>query len=63
MTWNAAKHSLKLGADVRYNDADNQSAFNSKGTFTFDNLQDYMNNNAFRVQQALQTASWIAKQW
>jgi hypothetical protein len=63
MTWNARKHSFKLGADVRYNDADNQSAFNSKGTFTFNNLQDYMNNNAFRVQQALQTASWVAKQW
>ncbi len=64
MTWNVAtKHSLKFGADIRYNHVDNRAAFNSKGTFTFNNLQDYMNNNAFRVQQALQTSSWKAKQW
>ena len=63
MTWNASKHSLKFGADIRYNHMDNRSDFNSKGTFTFNNLQDFMNNRAFRVQQALQTASWIAKQW
>ena len=60
---NRSKHSMKFGADVRYNDVDNQAAFNSKGTFTFNNLQDYMNNVAFRVQQALQTSSWVAHQW
>ena len=63
LTWSAGKHSLKFGADIRYNDVDNRAAFNSKGTFTFNNLQDYMNNNAFRVQQALQTSSWVATQW
>jgi len=62
-TWSLGRHTLKLGADVRYNDVQNQAAFNSKGTFTFDNLQDYVNNNAFRVQQALQTSSWEAQQW
>ena len=63
VTWNATRHSLKFGADIRYNDVDNRSAFDSKGTFTFNNLQDYMNNSAFRVLQALQTSSWVAKQW
>jgi len=63
LTWNANRHSLKFGADIRYNDVNNRAAFNSKGTFTFNSLQDYMNNNAFNVLQALQTSSWIAKQW
>ena len=62
-TWNASRHALKFGADVRYNDVDNQAAFNSKGTFTFNNLQDYMNNRAQTVLQALQTSSWQAQQW
>ncbi len=62
-TWTKGKHTLKFGADVRYNKADNQSAFDSKGTFTFNNLQDYMNNTAFSLAQALQTSSWNATQW
>ncbi len=62
-TWTTGRHTLKFGADIRYNKADNRSDFNSKGNFTFNNLQDYMNNSAFQVQQALQTASWNAKQW
>ena len=63
LTWLRGRHTLKFGADIRYNKADNQSAFDSKGTFTFNNLQDYMNNSAFRLAQALQTSSWNAKQW
>jgi hypothetical protein len=63
LTRTLSKHSMKFGADIRYNDVDNQAAFNSKGTFNFNNLQDYMNNTAFRVQQALQTSGWAAKQW
>ena len=63
MTWSAAKHSVKFGADVRLNDVTNNAAFDSKGTFTFDNLQAYMNNNASRVAQALQTASFQVQQW
>ncbi len=63
VTWTKNRHTLKFGADVRYNKADNQSDFNSKGNFTFNNLQDYLNNNAFLFQQALQTASWNARQW
>jgi Carboxypeptidase regulatory-like domain/TonB dependent receptor-like, beta-barrel len=63
MTWNADKHSLKFGADIRLNDVHNEAAFDSKGTFTFNNLEDYLNNNAFSVAQALQTASFDVNQW
>jgi hypothetical protein len=63
MTWTKGKHTLKFGADIRYNKADNESAFDSKGTFTFNSLQDYMNNTAFQLAQALQTSSWYATQW
>lgn len=62
-TWTKGRHTLKVGADVRYNKADNESAFNSKGTFGFNNLQDYWNNVAATFQQALQTSSWNARQW
>jgi hypothetical protein len=63
LTWNRARHAMKFGADIRYNDVDNQAAFNSKGNFTFNNLQAYMNNTAATALQALQTASWVATQW
>ena len=46
LTWAKGRHTLKFGADIRYIELDNQAAFNSKGTFNFNNLQDYMNNNA-----------------
>ena len=63
VTWTKSKHTIKIGADIRYNKMDNEAAFDSKGSFTFNNLQDYMNNNAFQLRQALQTASWQATQW
>lgn len=62
-TWSLARHTLKAGVDVRHNDVFNQTAFNSKGNYTFNSLQDFMNNSAFQVLQALQTASWQARQW
>jgi hypothetical protein len=63
LTWTKGRHTLKFGADIRYNKAYNQSDFDSKGTFVFNNLQDYLNNTAFSLTQALQTASWDARQW
>jgi len=57
------RHAFKFGTDIRYNRLDNIAAFNSKGTFTFNSLQDYMNNTAFRLQLAQQTASFEATQW
>jgi len=62
-TWTKGRHTLKFGADIRYNKAVNESDFNSKGTYTFNSLQDYMNSTAFQLTQALQTASWDATQW
>jgi hypothetical protein len=57
------RHALKMGADIRYVRLDNISAFDSKGTFTFNNFQDYMNNLAVSFAQALQTSSFFATQW
>ena len=62
-TWTKGKHTLKFGADVRYNVVANTSAFDSKGSFTFNSLQDYMNNSAFQLSQQVVSASWEAKQW
>ncbi|MGH9871127.1 MAG: TonB-dependent receptor domain-containing protein [Pyrinomonadaceae bacterium] len=55
-------HSLKFGADIRKLKLFNIAAFDSKGTFTFANLQDYINNRATTFAQALNTASFDARQ-
>ena len=57
------RHSFKFGADIRYNKLDNHAAFDSKGTFGFGSLENYMNNLATTYTQALQTSSFLAKQW
>ncbi|MGE0452776.1 MAG: TonB-dependent receptor [Vicinamibacteria bacterium] len=62
-TWTKGRHTLKFGADIRYNKVVNNSDFNSKGAYLFNNLQDYMNSTAFSLTQALQTSSWKANQW
>ncbi|MGH9916053.1 MAG: TonB-dependent receptor domain-containing protein, partial [Pyrinomonadaceae bacterium] len=62
LSWLIGRHSLKFGADIRRIQLFNLSAFDSKGTFTFDNLQDFLNNNASTFLQALQTASFDARQ-
>ena len=62
-TWTKGRHTLKFGADIRYNKVLNSADFNSKGSFVFSSLQDYMNNTAFSLTQALQTASFDARQW
>ena len=63
VTWSLERHTMKFGGDVRYNDVNNEAAFDSKGTFNFNSLQDYMNNMAFSFAQAQQTSSFKAKQW
>ncbi|HEU4770431.1 MAG TPA: TonB-dependent receptor [Pyrinomonadaceae bacterium] len=62
MSWQAGNHSLKFGADIRRLKLFNIAAFDSKGTFTFANLQDYINNRATTFSQALNTASFDARQ-
>jgi outer membrane receptor protein involved in Fe transport len=56
------KHSLKFGADIRYLKLFNRSGFDSKGTFVFNNLEDYVNNNAFSFTQAVNEATFDARQ-
>src|SRR5262249_42274324 len=62
LSWQKARHSLKFGFDVRRIELFNLAAFDSKGTFTFNNLQDFLNNNAVTFVQALQTATFDAHQ-
>jgi len=57
------RHAVKVGTDIRYIRLDNLAAFDSKGTFAFNSLQDFVNNRAASYRQALQTASFEADQW
>jgi carboxypeptidase family protein len=62
LTLQKGSHSIKFGADIRRIQLFNLAAFDSKGTFTFNNLEDYLNNVASTFQQALQTATFDARQ-
>ncbi len=62
LTKQLGNHTLKAGFDIRYIQLDNTAAFDSKGTFVFNNLADFLNNNVFEFRQALQTASFDARQ-
>src|SRR5262245_60715699 len=62
LTWQKGRHAMKFGADIRRIQLFNIAAFDSKGTFTFNNLQDYLNNSAVSFVQALQTANFDARQ-
>jgi outer membrane receptor protein involved in Fe transport len=56
------RNTFKFGADIRRIKLFNLAAFDSKGTFTFNNFQDFLNNNAVTFAQALQTATFDARQ-
>ncbi len=56
------RHSLKMGADIRRNRTFNLSTTDFKGTFTFGSLADFVNNSALRLKQAVNTATWDARQ-
>ena len=56
------RHSLKVGADIRRLRLYNVAAFDSKGTFSFDNFADFLNNRAASLVQALNTATFDARQ-
>ncbi|MBC7932316.1 MAG: TonB-dependent receptor [Rubrivivax sp.] len=57
------RHSLKFGVDIRHIHLFNQAAFNTKGTFAFSNLANFVNNVGTSFEQALQVASFDARQW
>lgn len=56
------RHSLKFGADIRRYRLFNRSAFDSKGTWTFNSLADFVNNQAFSLRQAVNEATFDARQ-
>ena len=56
------RHSLKFGADIRRNRLFNLAAFDSKGTWTFNSLADFLNNRAFNLRQSVTDASYDARQ-
>src|SRR5262245_47144159 len=62
LTLQKGSHAVTFGADIRRIQLFTLAAFDSKGTFTFNNLEDYLNNVASTFQQALQTATFDARQ-
>ncbi len=61
-TYLRGRHSLKMGADIRRNRLFNRSGFDSKGTWTFNSLSDFINNRASRLRQAVNEATFAARQ-
>jgi Carboxypeptidase regulatory-like domain len=62
-TLQRGRNSFKFGGDIRRIQLFNLAAFDSKGTFSFSNFQDFINNSALFFQQALQTATFDAREW
>lgn len=61
-TYMLNRHSLKFGMDVRRNRLFNRAGFDSKGTWTFNSLEDFINNRAFSLAQAINEATFDARQ-
>ena len=59
----ADRHSLKFGVDVRRNKLFNRFGTNSKGTWTFASLADFLNNNASNLTQAVNESTFDSAQW
>ncbi|MBI2149381.1 MAG: TonB-dependent receptor [Acidobacteria bacterium] len=57
------RHSLRFGTDIRRNRLHNRFGLNSKGTWTFGNLADFLNNNALNLQQAVSESTFDSGQW
>ncbi|MDD5542309.1 MAG: TonB-dependent receptor [Acidobacteriia bacterium] len=62
LSWQKGRQSFKFGTDIRRIRLFNLAAFDSKGTYSFNNFQDFMNNAPFFFQQSLQTSSFDARQ-
>ena len=63
LSWQTGRHSLKFGADIRHIHLFNQAAFNTKGTYAFSNLASFVNNVGTSFEQAINVASFDARQW
>jgi hypothetical protein len=62
-TYIADRHSLKFGADLRFNKLYARFGTNSKGTWSFNNLAAFINNEAFSLNQAVNESTFDATQW
>lgn len=63
LSWGFGNHNVKFGADIRFNQLFNKSGFDLKGTYTFNNLADYLNNSAFSFAQAVSATNFLAEQY
>jgi Carboxypeptidase regulatory-like domain len=61
-TYLLGRHSLKFGVDLRRNRFFDVAAFDSKGTWTFSTLADFLNNQALQLRQVVSNASFDARQ-
>ena len=62
LSWMRGNHGFKFGMDIRYNQLINKSGFDLKGTYTFSNFANYINNNAFSFGQAITPTNFDARQ-
>lgn len=61
-TWVHGRHSVKFGVNIARQRLFNLAAFDTKGTYSFNNFADFMNNQAATLAIALNTASFDARQ-
>ncbi len=61
-TFTRARHSLKLGLDIRRNRLFNRAEFDTKGSWAFNSLADFLNNRAYSLMQAINAATFDARQ-
>ncbi|MEW5979145.1 MAG: carboxypeptidase regulatory-like domain-containing protein [Acidobacteriota bacterium] len=61
-TYISGRHSFKFGGDLRRNQLFSRSGFDSKGTWTFGSLADFLNNRATLLRQAVNEATFDARQ-
>jgi hypothetical protein len=61
-SFQSGRHALKLGIDLEKLRVFNRAAFDSKGSWTFDTLSDFLNNRASLLRQVVSDASYDAGQ-
>ena len=61
-SYTVGRHSLKFGINIARQRLFNLAAFDTKGTYTFNNFADYINNQPATLALALNTASFDARQ-
>lgn len=57
------RHALKFGFDIRHIHLFNQAAFSTKGVYAFSNFANFLNNVGTSFEQAINVASFDARQW